>query len=845
MKLDESFHALNPEECFRAVETAKVGLDQQEAEARLATFGKNQLEEEEVNRLKVFVRQFNNPLIYVLMVATAIAALIGDVKDIVIIIVIILVNGFLGYYQEIKAETTVRALKKLTETRVRLRRDGQEREVPSSELVPGDIMILREGNIVTADARLISSAGLLTDESSMTGESLPADKDHDVLLPHDTLPFDMRNMVLAGTSVVRGSAEAVVVRTGHRTYLASIAERGKERSPDSPLTKAIASFSKRYIALMLSVFTIVGIIGLLQGRVALEVAYFLVAQIVSSIPEGLPIVVTIVLVVGALALSRRKTLVRNLPAVETLGSATVIASDKTGTITEGRLAVHLTFDIDPDSMRLVAALCNDSDGTTGDPIDVALHRWVGGDDASIRANNPRLWVHPFDTKLRYMATRNKVSEKNLLLLKGAYEAMRPMALNTERLSELDEAVERMASEGLRVLAFGVGEAVQGDSDNPKIRIVGLVGFRDPPKAGVAEAVAAAQKAGIRVLMITGDHPETARAIARDVGIWRDGDRLITGTEVGAMSDTELLPALSGATVLARILPEHKYRVVKVLQAGGEIVAVTGDGVNDVPALKAADIGIAMGDGSEAAKSAAKMVILDNNLSVIVEAIRRGRVIASNIRKVIYYLVSTSIGEITLISSAILAGLPLPLIPTQILWVNLVTDGVQDKTFPFAKEEGDEMTQLPNCPDRQFFDRVQILRCLYFGLSFGLVALAMFIGLRERCDEAVAATIVFTMVVSVQWANGIQAQKETEPFFMNVRRSFTVNRYIFVGAGLGFLLQLFAIYAIPGWFNAAPLSLYHWSFIAVAFVLLFMMVEVRKWAELAMRSGREARRVCRP
>jgi len=837
MRVDADFHALDVEDALQALEASPEGLSGPEVARRLGAFGRNVLEEEEVDRLEVLVRQFNNPLIFVLLAAAGIAALMGDVKDIAIIALIVAINGLLGFYQELKAEASVRALRRLTESRARVRRDGHVVEVPSTELVPGDVMLLREGNLVTVDARLLASTGLLVDESPMTGESVPIDKDHGELLPPGALPFEMLNMVMAGTTVVRGSAEALVARTGRRTYLASIAERAQERSPDSPLTRSIAAFSKRYVAMLLVVFAVVGVVGLLQGRGALDVAYSMVAQLVSAVPEGLPIVVTIVLVVGALALSRRKTLVRYLPAVETLGSATVIASDKTGTITEGRLTVHATIELDGAAMRQVAALCNDSDGTTGDPVDVALLRWVGEGHAALRAGAPRLWAHPFDTKLRYMATRNDVGGRSLLLVKGAYEALRPMATNAGDLAMLDAEVERMASEGLRVLALGVGEGSVEDPGAPALRLVGLVGFLDPPKAGVREAVAAARQAGIRVIMITGDHPATARAVARDVGIWSEGDGLLTGREVEAMPDEALLLAMRRTTVLARILPEQKYRAVKVLQAGGEIVAVTGDGVNDVPALKAADLGIAMGDGTEAAKDVAKMVILDDNLGVIVDAIRNGRVIAANIRKVIYYLVSTSMGEIVLISSAIVAGLPLPLLPTQILWVNLVTDGAQDKTFPFAKEEGDVMTRPPVRPDRQFFDRRQLSRTAVFGLSMGFLALMMFTMLRGRYEPVVVGTLTFTTVVAVQWVNGVQAQKEREPFLVNIRRSFSINPYIFAGAAVGLILQLIAIYALPGWFGTAPLGLEHWLYILVACGVMFALVEVRKWVELLLDRGK--------
>ncbi|HQP72030.1 MAG TPA: HAD-IC family P-type ATPase, partial [Methanoculleus sp.] len=345
-----------------------------------------------------------------------------------------------------------------------------------------------------------------------------------------------------------------------------------------------------------------------------------------------------------------------------------------------------------------------------------------------------------------------------------------------------------------------------------------------------EAVRVAKRAGVRVMMITGDHPLTAREVARSVNIWKEGDTLLTGTDIEAMNDDDLAAALKHTTVLARILPEHKYRVVKTLQEHGETVTVTGDGVNDVPALRAADLGIAMGSGSEAAKSAAKMVIVDNNLSVIVDAIRNARVIVDNIRKVIYYLVSTSIAEIVLISTSIIAGLPLPLLPIQILWVNLVTDGVQDKTFPFIKEEGDVMTRNPIPPCRQFFDKRQIRRIVTFGLVMGGLGALLFWQLLDRYPYELVISIMFTSFVCLQWANGLQAQMEHEPYFLNLKKSLTINPYVFYGIGAGIVLQLIAIYLVPGIFNVVPLNPEHWGYVIGMVVAAFALVEAIKWLE---------------
>ncbi|MCU0861836.1 MAG: HAD-IC family P-type ATPase, partial [Methanomassiliicoccales archaeon] len=416
-----------------------------------------------------------------------------------------------------------------------------------------------------------------------------------------------------------------------------------------------------------------------------------------------------------------------------------------------------------------------------------------------------------------------------LFVKGAYEALRALATNLEEFPRLEGELDALAEKGLRVLAFGVGNGGE-DPSSWRVRIVGLLGFLDPPKEGVREAVRTAKRAGMRVIMVTGDHPKTAMAIARSVDIWKEGDGMLTGKELEGMDDAQLCGRLKGVTVLARVIPEHKYRVVKTLQSCGEIVAVTGDGVNDVPALRAADLGVAMGSGTEAAKSAAKMIITDNNLGVIVEAIRTGRVIADNIRKVIYYLLSTNVNQLALIALSLAANLPLPLIAIQILWINLVTDGVQDKTFPFAKEEGDVMSRPPKDPQRQFFDKGQMARILFFALAIGWLTFEMYELLLLRYPQELASTIVFTSVVVAQWVNGIQAQKEREPFFVNVRRSFSINPYVYAAVGVGLLLQLAAVYLLTDWFSTVPMDLEHWVYVLMIALVSFAAVEARKLVE---------------
>lgn len=834
MDLPATPHALSAEQVGDALDTFPGGLSRSEAEIRLGQFGKNTIAEEKTSRFALFFHQFNSLLVWILILAAVISFFVADLKDFLVIILIIFFNGIIGFWQELKAETSLEALRKLTESQVRVIRDGIPMTLSSSDLVPGDCVLLTEGDLVTADLRLFETSSLMIDESPLTGESLPVEKDHNAFVAVDAPPYEYVNCALSGTMVVRGSGKGYVVKTGQRTYFANIAKLAEGSSPPSPFTRAMNYFSRRYIFVLIGIITCVGIVALLQGRPYLQIAYLLIAQMVSAVPEGLPIVVTLVMVVGSLALVQQKTLVRYLPSVETLGSATVILSDKTGTITVGRLAVQHVYALDRESLVHAAVLCNDASGGVGDPVDLALIHWAEGSD-KIRAQNPRIWVYPFDTRKKLMATANRTTGGDRFFIKGAFEEIWKRAENTEDFTALEAALDDMAARGLRILAFGAGNWEGDGAGLWKYRIVGLIAFADPPKESVASAVLEAQKAGIRVMMVTGDYAVTAREIARLVGMWKDGDRVLTGHDIELLDDDGLYAAMGNTTVLARILPDQKYRIVHVLQEHGEIVAVTGDGVNDVPAIKAADLGIAMGSGTESAKSVAKMVILDNNLNVIVNAIRNGRVIADNVRKVIYYLGSTSISEIVLLSAAIITGLPLPLLPIQILWINLVTDGVQDKTFPFIKEEGDVMSRRPKKPELQFFDRPQVIRILLFGLIMGALGFLLFRYLLGLYPYELAVTIMFTSFVCYQWFNGVQAQKEHEPFFVNIQRSLTINPLIFLGVGAGLILQLTALYLVPDWFGAVPLPWDQWRYPIGMSILAFVIVEAIKCYE--WRKGR--------
>ena len=830
MKISQHPHFETLESLVEQLETSKEGLTNEAVQNNLSIFGLNEIQEKKHHLITLFFAQFASPLVYVLIIAAILSFFLSNVHEGLLILFIILVNSCIGFWQEVKALASINALKKLTQSKTQVKRENKIFAISSNQLVPGDVIILSEGDIVPADIRLSQTNGLVIDESILTGESIPVQKDANLTLPKQTLPYELDNMALSGTTVTKGKAEGYVVFTAENTYLSTIAGKAMEESPETPLTKALEAFIRKHMFVLLVMISLTAVLAFWQGRVLIEIIYLIIAELVSAVPEGLPIVVTLVLTIGAMALSVKKVYIRHLPSVETLGSATVIASDKTGTITYGKLEVKEVFTLHDTFSQTVSALANESIEGKGDPVDTALARWVGKDYKSIREKYPRVNLYPFDTEYRLMASSNMIQKEHKIFVKGAFESLKQFAINKEDFHTLQKEHDKLASNGLRVIALGMGEHTTDDIEKWKIEVVGLVGFLDPPKEGVLEAVKIAQKAGIKVMMITGDNPLTARAVAKSVNIYKEGDLVVSGQELNDMDDVSLAKILPKVTVWARVLPEHKYRIVKALQKEGEIVAVTGDGANDVPALKAADLGIGMGGGTDAAKSTAKMVLADNNLSVIVDAIKQGRTIANNIRKAIYFLVSTSLDEVILITGAILMSLPLPLYPVQILWINLVADSALDKTFPFLKDEEDVMNRAPTKLHEKFLDKAQLLRVIYAALVISLGALFIYILMLDSHGKESAISTLFTAFVIATWINGLQSLKEHEPFLKNIKKSFQINPYIFYGIGIGLILQIFAIYALSDVFHTLPLSKESLVMIGLLALWVFSMIEIRKWIE---------------
>lgn len=828
-------HDKSIQDVLSALGTSLNGLREDQAQKRLLEYGPNRLQLEEDSILKILSRQFTSPLILVLIVASIIALYFGELKDFIFIIIIVLVNGLIGFYQEFKAKAKLKELLNLTVPKVELLRDGKLTEIPADRITVGDVVILREGDVIPADVRLLETNNFLVDESILTGESLPVEKDAQVILPVDTPIYERENIGFAGTAVNRGIAKGVVFATGINTEMGKIYTKLKLKERETPLMRAMARFSRRLLLTIGTLLSVIFLIGVFQGRSLDNLIMLIIAQLVSAVPEGLPIVITIALVVGAISLYRKNVLIRQLPAVEGLGSATFICTDKTGTITENKLTVSKVFSLKPEFDHLVFALANDSDLERGDPLEIAMLKWLednGFDYLSIRESHRRVWIYPFDTKQKLMASVNKVNGKEILFVKGAFESLEKIATNSEDLEKLRKVYDSMADSGLRVLAYGFSEvdSIPEDVSHFRIRITGLIGFLDPPKKTAFEAVKAAQQAGINIMMITGDSLKTAKAVAQMVGIHREGKLAVEGIELAKYSDSELKSIIKNISVVARATPEDKYRIVKILQQDEEVVMM-GDGVNDMPAVKSADLGIAMNEGSEATKSVAKMVLLERDLSVIVDAIRIGRRISHNLRKVILYLVSTSIGEIILLFLAFVLGLPQPLYATQILWVNLITDGIQDKPLSITKEERWIFSLNPKVFSSWFLDRFQLYRIFSFATFMAITNISLFIYLLKKGYPVdVAVTIVFTSVVFTQWAHGMQAVRDF-PFFYKPLENFRLNPYLFLAVLLlGIPLQLAGVYLLSDFLHCKPLDPSDWMYPILVFFFIFFFLEIRKWFE---------------
>jgi len=856
-----SWYSKNFNDAIRAFDSdLGYGLTMSQSAEYLTNYGPNKLAEpKKVSLLIKFFLQFNDFMIVLLLIAAGISAgttlMLGeqDFLDPIIIIGIVALNAVLGVIQESKAEKAIEALKKISAPKSRVLRNGRVHVIETVDLVPGDIIILKSGDMVPADARLIESVNLTVEESALTGESMPAEKNANGTPPKDCPIGDRHTMVFAGTTITTGRAKAIATATGMHTEMGRIAGSLLENgSLETPLQKKLAKTGKTLGLSAIIICTIIFIIGVLQRFSPMFMFMTSVSLAVAAIPEGLPAVVTIVLAIGVQRMVRRRAVIRKLPAVETLGSASVICSDKTGTLTQNKMKVVEMEGHDRELMLKFACLCNDAivdvketgSEFMGDPTEAALVRAAYESFMSkpdLDKEYPRVMEIPFDSKRKLMSTIHKNEDGYILITKGAPDVL-IMRSTLEEGDKRDFLAKNniMASHALRVLAIGykkiaelpappkAGEESALESD---LSFLGLFGLIDPPRPEAKSAVILCKKAGIKPVMITGDHVITARAIAENLGILTHNDKAMTGAELSKISEEELVDIIEDYTVFARVSPEHKVQIVKAYKAKGHIVAMTGDGINDAPALKAADIGCAMGiTGTDVAKGAADMILQDDNFATIVEAIREGRSIYQNIRKAVHFLLSSNIGEIITILGAIFAGLAVPLLAIQLLWVNLVTDSLPALALGVDPADEDIMDKPSAKTGDNLFDVELWKRIILEGAMIGGLSLTAFVYGTTRHDAPgeiwIGRTMCFAVLSISQLVHAFNMRSEKSLLKI---KPFS-NLYLVGAFFAGLILQITVIMtpAISTVFGSKPLSFEQWFVVALLSLMPIIIVEIEKF-----------------
>lgn len=836
------------------------GLNTTEAEIRLTKYGPNELTE---GRKKpawmFFLEQFKDVMIIILMLAALISGIMGDIADTVIILVIVLLNAIIGFVQEYRAEQAIEALKKMASAQAQVIRDGKPVLLETAQLVPGDVVLLEAGNVVPADMRLLETYNFKIDESALTGESVAVDKSAEQVLLEERSLGDRVNMAYKTTLVTQGRGKGLVTGTGMQTEVGKIAGLLQQKENDTPLKRRMAEFGRKLSYIILLICLLLFVIGLFRGEEPLRMLLLSISLAVAAIPEALPALITIALARGAKRLVEKKALIRRLPAVETLGSVNFICSDKTGTLTQNKMkTTHLLESADVEGIGnihplFIAMGLNHEVKITGqgeflgDSTEIALIRAYierFGEESllELRDHYPRVAELPFDSDRKCMTTVHRYGDRYLVLVKGATESMSQSVASEEDREKMENISAEWAAQGLRVLAFAykkidfLPEPFSYETIENELEFVGIAGMIDPPREEAAQAIAECKAAGIKAVMITGDHPETARAIAASLGILNKDDLALTGRELAALDDEQLAENIEKIAVYARVSPEQKLRIVKALQAKGHFLAMTGDGVNDAPSLKAANIGVAMGiSGTDVSKEASQMILLDDNFATIVNAVREGRRIYDNIRKFIKYIMTCNGAEIWTIFMAPLIGLPNPLLPIHILWINLVTDGLPGLALAGEKEEEDVMRRPPRPTNESIFAGGIAYHILWVGiLMAGLTLGTQAWAIKQGLDHW--QTMVFTVLALSQLGHVLAIRSDKTALY---RQGILSNLPLLGAVLLTFGLQLLVIY-LPlanKWFDTDPLSWQELLICVGISAVLFHAVELEKWIKRKMAKAK--------
>lgn len=854
-----NWHLLPQQDVMELTGSGPGGLRMQEVQIRLQQYGTNELAEaKRKSPFMMFLSQFFDVMILVLMAAAIISGLIGDLKDTIVIVAIVILNAIVGFIQEYRAEKAMQSLKQMAAPNATVIRNGQFSIVPASELVPGDRVLLEAGSVVPADIRLIEVHALRVDEASLTGESQAVEKQTQPLIATDLPLGDRVNMVYKGTYATYGRGTGVVVATGMNTELGRIAKMLQEKESTTPLQVRMTDFSKKLSVFIILICVLLFVMGYLRGEDWLRMLLTVLSLAVAAIPEALPAVITVALAIGAKRLVLHNALTRRLHAVETLGSVTYICSDKTGTLTQNNMTVMATWQSDAsvglpvDRALWMAMLLNqdvkqDAEGNfSGDPTEIALRvaaEKILPDVQDLQQQYPRVAELPFDSIRKCMTTVHQSGNRYLVITKGAVESLERICSHIDSDTVTAKALQ-FAEAGMRVIAYGIKWIdrlplqPQSHELEDALTLIGLAALIDPARPEVKESISECRSAGIIPVMITGDHPVTAKVIAREIGLLQsENDMVINGAELAKMSDVQFEAVVEHIRVYARVSPEQKLNIVKALQKKNHFLAMTGDGVNDAPALKRANIGVAMGiTGTDVSKEASHMILLDDNFATIVKAVREGRRIYDNIRKFIKYILTGNSAEIWTILLAPLVGLPLPLLPIHILWINLVTDGLPALALAVEPEEKGIMQRPPRRPDESIFAGALGYHILWVGLLIGVLTIgtqAYEILYIKNVDHW--QTMVFTVLCLSQMWHVLAIRSEQQSLFT---QGIFSNKLLLGAVFLTFLLQLAIIYLpfLNTFFNTAPLTLEELLIALGMSSVVFFAVELEKWFKRRKAGG---------